>query len=101
MIPLRAIPGGVDIPVKAVPKSSRDRIAGEVGGRVKVCVTAAPEKGKANSAVEAIVAEALGLPRSAVAVVAGATSPKKTVRVAGVREEDVRRRLEEMLRGPV
>ncbi|MEK7839378.1 MAG: DUF167 domain-containing protein, partial [candidate division NC10 bacterium] len=49
--------------VKVIPKSSRDSIAGWVGDALKVCVTAAPERGKANAAVEAVLADALGLAR--------------------------------------
>jgi uncharacterized protein (TIGR00251 family) len=67
--------------LKVVPKSSRDRVDGWVGDRLKVRVTAAPERGKANAAVEALLAETLGLPTSAVRVVAGATSPRKTVEI--------------------
>jgi len=69
--------------LKVVPKSSRDRVAGWVGDRLKVQVTAAPERGKANDAVIDVLAAALGLPRSRVRIVAGATSPLKTVEVDG------------------
>lgn len=67
--------------VKVVPKSSRDRVAGWVGDRLKVQVTAAPEKGKANAAVIDVLAEALGLPRRAVRITGGETSPQKTVEI--------------------
>ena len=69
--------------LKVVPKSSRNRVAGWVGDRLKVQVTAAPERGKANDAVIDVLAAALGLPRSRVRIVAGATSPLKTVEVDG------------------
>ena len=67
--------------LKVVPKSSRDRVVGWVGDRLKVQVTAAPERGKANDAVVEVVAAALGVPRSRVRIVAGETSPLKTVEV--------------------
>ncbi len=44
-------------------------------------VTAAPEKGKANTAVVEVLAEALDLPKSAFRIVSGETSPLKTVEV--------------------
>ena len=69
------------LPLKVVPKASRDRIAGWVGERLKVQVRAAPERGRANAAVEALLAEALGLPRRAVRVVAGRASPEKLVEI--------------------
>jgi uncharacterized protein YggU (UPF0235/DUF167 family) len=46
-----------------------------------VQVTAAPEKGKANAAVVEVLAEALDLPKSALRIVSGETSPLKTVEV--------------------
>jgi len=67
--------------IKVVPKSSADRISGWVGDRLKVQVTAAPERGKANDAVVELLAETLGVPRRAVRIAAGAASPLKTVEV--------------------
>ena len=69
--------------LKVVPKASRDRVVGWVGDRLKVQVTAAPERGKANEAVIEVLSAALGLPRSRVRIVAGETSPLKTVDVDG------------------
>jgi uncharacterized protein (TIGR00251 family) len=71
------------IQLKVVPKSSRDRVVGWVGDRLKVQVTAAPERGKANAAVVDVLAGALGVPRSRVRIVAGETSPLKTVEIDG------------------
>jgi uncharacterized protein (TIGR00251 family) len=67
--------------LKVVPKASRDRVVGWVGDRLKVQVTAAPERGKANDAVIGVLAAALGLARSQVRIVAGETSPLKTVEI--------------------
>lgn len=72
---------------------SRNAIVGWLGDALKVAVTAAPERGKANAAVEALLAEALGLPRSAVQVVAGHTQPRKQVEIDGLAADEVRRRL--------
>ena len=69
--------------LKVIPKSSKDRVVGWVGDRLKVQVTAPPERGKANDAVVGVLAGALGLPRSRVRIVAGATAPLKTVDVDG------------------
>jgi uncharacterized protein (TIGR00251 family) len=69
--------------LKVVPKASRDRVVGWVGDRLKVQVTAAPERGKANEAVIEVLADALGVPRSKVRILAGETSPLKTVEVDG------------------
>ncbi len=45
--------------------------------------TAVPDKGKANAAVIALLAKALGVPKSAITLVSGDTARQKTVRVAG------------------
>lgn len=76
--------------IKAVPGASRDEIAGVVGDRLKVRVSAPPEGGKANKAICRVVARALGVRASAVRVEAGASHPEKTLRVAGVDGATVR-----------
>ena len=78
-------PDGEDvlIRVKAVPGASRDELAGTVGNRLKVRVSAAPEGGKANKAICRVVAEALGVRPRQVTVERGRASPEKTLRVAG------------------
>jgi len=80
--------------VKVVPRSSRDRVVGWMGDTLKVCVTAAPERGKANAAVVGVLSDALGVPRAAVRIVAGETSPRKTVEVDNLDEAEARRRLD-------
>jgi uncharacterized protein (TIGR00251 family) len=79
--------------VKVVPKSSRNRVAGWVGDALKICVTAPPERGKANAAVEAVLADALDVPKGCVRIVAGHTSPRKTVEIDGLDDAELRRRL--------
>jgi uncharacterized protein (TIGR00251 family) len=69
--------------LKVIPKSSRNRIVGWLGERLKVQVTAAPERGRANDAVVELIAEALGLARNQVRIVAGETAALKTIQVEG------------------
>ena len=83
--------------VWAQPGASRERIAGMMGDALKVAVSAPPEKGKANRAVEKLLAKALGLPASAVRVVGGETSRRKTVRCEGITAEALSERLETCL----
>jgi hypothetical protein len=79
--------------VKAIPGSSRNGVAGWLGDTLKVRVTAPAERGKANAAVEAIIAEALGISTACARVVAGKASPRKVVEVSGLSEAEVHRRL--------
>jgi hypothetical protein len=81
------------LPIKLVPRSSREGIAGWLGESLKVRVRAAAERGKANAAAERVVAEALGVPVDRVRVIAGWTSPRKVMEISDLSETEVRRRL--------
>lgn len=83
----------VKLNVKVVPGASKTEIVGWLGGALKVRVSAPPERGKANAAVEAILSEALGLPRHSVRVSSGQASARKTVTISGLSETGVRTRL--------
>lgn len=82
--------GGVTIRVKVVPGAKREQIAGVLGDRLKIKVSAPPEGGKANAAICAIIAKTLGVKAGAVSVVSGMTNPEKVVRVEGVLAASVR-----------
>jgi uncharacterized protein YggU (UPF0235/DUF167 family) len=83
----RLVSGGAELRVKASPGARDDRIedvALDASGEshLKVHIRAAPEKGRANAAIEALLAEALGVPKSAVSVEKGAAGRAKVVRIA-------------------
>jgi uncharacterized protein len=83
----RSLPDGISIAVKVHPRSHRSGLHGTApsptGERLRIAVTAPPEGGRANSAVRATLAEALGLSVSVVRVTAGATAREKTLHVTG------------------
>lgn len=83
-------PARTKLPIKVVPSSSREGIAGWLGDVLKIRVRAPAERGRANEAVERVLSEALGAPAR---IVAGRASARKTVEIAGVSEAEVRRRL--------
>jgi uncharacterized protein (TIGR00251 family) len=85
--------GGAVFAVKAVPGSSRDAIAGVLGDALKVAVAAPPERGRANARLCELLAEALGVARGNVQVVAGAGGPRKQVLVRGLAAAEVIHRL--------
>jgi uncharacterized protein YggU (UPF0235/DUF167 family) len=58
-----------------------------------VRVGAPPERGKANEAVLALLAEVLAVPRSSVALVSGGGSRDKIVELAGLEPDEIDRRL--------
>ncbi len=84
----RAHEGGLTLYLRVTPNAGRDQIEGpehrDDGSAVlRVRVKAVPDKGKANAAVIAILAKALGVPKSAVTLVAGDTARLKTLAVRG------------------
>jgi uncharacterized protein (TIGR00251 family) len=76
--------------LKVVPGSSRDEIVGWLGDSLKVKVKAPPEKGRANEAVVALLAEHLEIDASSIAVVSGQGSPAKVVDVEGMDAATIR-----------
>jgi uncharacterized protein YggU (UPF0235/DUF167 family) len=76
-----------------VPRASRDAIVGWLDGALKVRVAAPPQDGRANAALEALLAAALGIPKSAVRVAAGHGSARKRVDVDGLEPDEIERRL--------
>jgi uncharacterized protein (TIGR00251 family) len=74
----------VRIRLKVVPGAACDEIAGVLGDRLKVRVSAPPEGGRANKAVCALLAAALSLPRRNVEVVSGHASAEKIASASGI-----------------
>jgi len=94
--------GGIRLDVRVTPRSGADRIAGlheDAAGTVRLAVKvrAAPDKGAANDAVSALVAQALDVPKSAVGVASGAASRQKTLFVEG-EPEVLSRRVEDLVK---
>ena len=81
------------IAVKAVPGASRDRVVGALGNCLKIATSQPAEKGKANKAIAATLAEALGVSGKHVAIIAGRSAPRKQFQIAGLSAAEVRRRL--------
>ncbi|MEX2316481.1 MAG: DUF167 domain-containing protein [Pirellulales bacterium] len=84
---------GVILPVRVHAQARRSGIVGVREGMLRVAVTAAPEKGKANRAVVAVLSRALGVPKSALELLSGETSPQKRFLIVGMMLEDVRQSL--------
>jgi uncharacterized protein YggU (UPF0235/DUF167 family) len=80
-LPYHATSTGITLDLRVAPNAAAHRIDGSVVLRVRV--RAVPDKGQANAAVEALMAETFGVGKRAVAVVAGHTARVKTVAVRG------------------
>lgn len=92
-MPLGADGEGVRLRIRVTPRAKRTALTGHVNvdGRPALAIrlAAPPVDGAANKALIFFLAEALGVPRSAIRIVAGETSRLKTVTIAGVAPEDI------------
>jgi len=99
--PFRLSGDGVTAAIRLTPKAKADRFAGlaDLGDgttAIKVAVTAAPEKGRANAALLALLAKEWRLPKSSLRLIAGETDRRKVVRIEGG-DATVKRTLEDWL----
>jgi len=69
--------------VRIVPRASRSEIAGEYNGALRIRIAAPPVEGAANRELIRLLARMFKLPQNAVAIVSGAGSKSKIVRIAG------------------
>jgi len=102
--PISLLPGGVKLIVRLTPNGGADALDGlgeDSSGQsfLKARVRAAPEDGKANAALEALIAKALGVPKSAACVTRGAKSRVKTIDVSGD-PQDLLARAHALLKSP-
>lgn len=84
---------GLLLPVLAQPQAGRDEIVGVHDGRLKVRVTAAPEKGKANAAILKLLAGVLDVSRSRSELVRGTSSKRKEFLIRNVTKRELLARL--------
>jgi uncharacterized protein (TIGR00251 family) len=79
--------------VWASPGARRSELAGVAEGRLRLRLAAPAHEGRANAELVRFLAGLLDVPKSAVTVVAGASSRRKLVRVGGLTVDEARRRL--------
>lgn len=79
--------GGAVLELLVQPRASRTRVVGEHDGRLKIQLAAPPVDGEANAALLAFLADALGVKKAEVALLAGESGRRKRVRIAGVTAE--------------
>jgi len=79
--------------LRVAPGAASTAVVGRHGDGWKVCVTAAPGKGKANAAVVRLLADVLDIPERDVAIVSGHGSRDKTVVLGDIGDDEIERRL--------
>lgn len=93
MIDLTPHAEGTVLPVRAQPNARKSAVLGERAGALRVGVTVAPERGKANEAIADVLAEALGCRPSQVVLLSGATARDKRFLVVGLDPDALRDRI--------
>ena len=80
--------------VRVIPRASKSGIAGMRGDAVLVRLHAAPVDGAANAELIEVLADALGVPKRAVSILAGERGRQKRVCVEGLTLDFIRSKLE-------
>ena len=93
MFDLKPHPGGTILSVRAQPGARRNEVRGIQDGALKVCVTQAPEKGKANKAIVEVLAKWLGVRKSQIELISGETASQKKFLVHEIEQEDLAERI--------
>ena len=81
--------GAVIFSVRVQPRASKDEIAGEMGGAVKIRLRAPAVEDRANEALIDFLAELLKTSRSAVSILGGERSRVKRIEIRGVTRQQV------------
>ena len=89
MLEIQEKNGGVIVGVRVQPRSSKDEIAGEMGGALKVRLRAPALEDRANQALIEYLAQLLKTPKSAVRILSGDRSRIKRVEISGVTKEQI------------
>jgi uncharacterized protein (TIGR00251 family) len=86
--PVTATDDGVTVAVRVTPKASRSQVGDTVADSdgchaLMVSVTSAPESGKANAAVVALLSKTWHVPKSSISIQSGTTARRKILRIKG------------------
>jgi uncharacterized protein (TIGR00251 family) len=81
--------GAAIFPVRVQPRASKDEIAGEMSGALKVRLRAPAVEDRANEALVEFLAQLLKTPKSAVRILSGDRSRTKRIEIRGVTEQQI------------
>ena len=89
MLEVQEREGKVIFSVRVQPRASKDEIAGEMGGALKVRLRASAVEDRANEALVEFLAQPLKTPRSAVRILGGERSRTKRLEIRGVTQQQI------------
>src|SRR5437660_7593748 len=89
MLEIQEREGTVTFLVRVQPRASKDEIAGEMGGALKVRLQAPAVEDRANEALVEFLAQVLKTPRTAVRILSGERSRTKRIEIRGVTRQQI------------
>ena len=73
--------------VKVVPRASKTEIVGQLGGALKIRISAPPVDGAANAELVKFLAKTFDVSKSAVGIISGAAAKTKQIRIEDLSSE--------------
>ncbi len=95
MLEIQERDGAAIFPVRVQPRASKDEIAGEMSGALKVRLRAPAVEDRANEALVEFLAQLLKTPKSAVRILSGDRSRTKRIEIRGVTRHQIQALLEQ------
>ena len=89
MVEMEEREGSVLFSVRVQPRASKDEVAGEMDGALKIRLQAPAVEDRANEALIAFLAQLLKTPKSAVRILSGERSRTKRVEIRGVMQQQI------------
>lgn len=86
--------GAVTFNVKVVPGSSKNEITGVQDGAIKVKITAAPDKGRANKELIDFLSGVFNVRKTAITLIKGEKSRLKSLKITGITKSDIEKHME-------
>ena len=89
MLEIQERDGAAIVSVRVQPRASRDELAGEMNGALKVRLQAPAVENHANDALIEFLAQLLKTPKSAVRILSGDRSRFKRIEIRGVTAQQI------------
>ncbi len=90
---LKETKNGIILKLHAQPRSSRNRVVGPYGQRLKIAIQAPPADGKANKALQQFLARLLHVPKSCITLKSGASSREKSFLISNISMQEILSRI--------
>jgi uncharacterized protein len=89
MLELQDREGAITFSVRVQPRASKDEVAGEMGGALKLRLRAPAVEDRANEALVEYLAQLLKTPKAAVRILSGERSRTKRIEIRGVTRQQI------------